>query len=102
MPAIIETGGKQYLVSKGEKIQVEKLPGKTGDTVKFDQVLLLDTTVGKPRIAGAVVEGKILKQARSKKVSIFKYKAKSRYRRRQGHRQFFTEVEITKATQNKQ
>lgn len=98
--AIIETGGKQYLVSKGEKIQVEKLPGQTGQTVKFDKVLLStsgqEVQIGKPYLSGVAVEGKILKQGRGKKIVVFKYRAKSRYRRMQGHRQQFTEVEITK------
>ena len=101
MPAIIQTGGKQYLVSTGDKIQVEKLEGAAGSTIKFDQVLFTsngnDVTVGKPTVSGAVVEGKVLKQGRSKKVHVLKYKAKSKYRRKQGHRQAYTEVEIVKA-----
>ena len=100
MLAIIETGGKQYLVSKGEKIQVEKLPGEAGNTIKFDKVLFTsggtDATIGKPLVSGAVVEGKILRQGRSKKVHVLKYKAKSKYRRKIGARQDFTEIEITK------
>ena len=96
MLAIIETGGKQYLVSKGEKIQVEKLSGETGSTITFDKVLFLDGTVGKPYISGATVSGKVLKQGRSKKVHVLKYKAKSKYRRKIGARQDFTEIEITK------
>jgi|SRR5579872_125578 len=98
--AIIESGGKQYLVSANAKIQVEKLTGKAGDTVKLDKVLMLSTEkgleLGKPHIGGAVIEAKILKQARSKKILVFKYKSKSRYRRKQGHRQDYTELEIVK------
>lgn len=101
MAAIIETGGKQYLVSTGDKIQVEKLTGEAGETIKFDKVLFMangsDFSLGKPQVSGAVVEGKILKQGRGKKVHVLKYKAKSKYRRKIGARQHFTEVEITKA-----
>ena len=100
MLAIIETGGKQYLVSKGDKIQVEKLATEEGKTIKFDKVLFTSdgkkSEVGKPYIAGAVVEGKVLKQGRGKKIHVLKYKAKSKYRRKIGARQHFTEVEIIK------
>lgn len=100
MISIIETGGKQYLVSKGDTIQVEKLPGVAGDKIAFENVLFSGDEksyqLGKPFIADAKVEGKILKQGRSKKIVVFKYKAKSKYRRKQGHRQAFTEVEIIK------
>jgi large subunit ribosomal protein L21 len=101
MVAIFQTGGKQYLVSKGDKIQVEKLPGEAGDIIKFDHVIFSadgnDFKLGKPRITGAVVEGRILKQGRAKKVHVLKYKAKSKYRRKIGARQHYTEIEITKA-----
>lgn len=97
MTAIIETGGKQYLVKAGDKIQVEKLAGDAGKTISFDKVLYHDGTVGKPYVSGATVSGKILKQARGKKVHVLKFKAKSKYRRKIGSRQHFTEVEITKA-----
>jgi len=98
--AIIESGGKQYLVSPNSTIQVEKIAGNAGDTVKLEKVLLVaddkSLNLGKPYLAGAAVEAKILKQARSKKILVFKYKSKSRYRRKQGHRQDYTELEITK------
>lgn len=98
--AVIATGGKQYLVAKGEKIQIEKLEGDTGDKVIFDQVLATvsdqDYAIGKPTLAGQTVEGKIVKQGRSPKIHVLKYKPKSKYRRKIGHRQAFTEVEITK------
>ena len=101
MTAIIASGGKQYLVSPGDKIQVEKLPGNTGDVIKFDQVLFTadgdNFKLGKPTISGAVVEGKILKQGRADKIHVLKYKHKSKYRRKIGARQHYTEVEITKA-----
>jgi large subunit ribosomal protein L21 len=94
MTAIIETGGKQYLVSTGDKIQVEKLEVEAGSTVTFDKVLFFDGKVGKPYISGSVVTGKVLKQGRAKKVSVLKYKAKSKYRRKSSNRQHYTEVEI--------
>jgi large subunit ribosomal protein L21 len=98
--AIIKSGGKQYLVSQNTTIQVEKLPGAVGDILKFDTVLFSadgeKLKIGAPAIEGAVIEAKILKQGRSKKILVFKYKSKSKYRRKQGHRQSYTEVEITK------
>ena len=96
MIAIIESGGKQYLVSKGDKIQVEKLIADEGKTITFDKVLFSDGTVGKPYISGAAVQAKVLKQGRGKKIHVLKYKNKSKYRRKIGARQAFTEVEITK------
>ncbi len=100
MLAIIETGGKQYLVNKGDKIKIEKLLGEAGSVVKFASVLFTsddnNLQIGKPFINGAIVEGKVLKQGRGKKIHVLKYKAKSKYRRKIGHRQHFTEVEITK------
>lgn len=96
--AVIETGGKQYLVSPKDKIKVEKLPVTVEQEVVFDKVLLLatdlDPKIGKPYVSGAKVVGKVLKQGRARKIRILKYKAKVRYRRRKGHRQHFTEVEI--------
>ena len=100
MIAIIETGGKQYLVKKGDRVQIEKLNAKEGEIFKFDKVLFTsdgkDFNLGKPYLAQAFVEGKVLKQGRGDKIVVFKYKAKSRYRRKIGARQYFTEVEITK------
>jgi large subunit ribosomal protein L21 len=96
--AIVETGGKQYIVNSGSKIQVEKLEGNVGDIIKLGNVLLsakdTDLQIGKPSIKDAVIEAKILKQSRSKKILVFKYKAKSKYRRKQGHRQYYTELEV--------
>jgi large subunit ribosomal protein L21 len=98
MLAIIKTGGKQYKISKGDKIKVEKLNAKEGDEVIFDNVLLVEknkkTEIGKPLVKGAQVKGKVLKQARAKKVEIVKHKAKKRYNLKKGHRQSYTEVEI--------
>lgn len=102
MIAVIQTGGKQYTVKENDTIQIEKIEGKEGDTVKFDAVLLTagpDGTalkVGNPTISGATVSGKILKQARARKVRIVKFKQKVHYRRTRGHRQNYSWVEITK------
>lgn len=96
MFAVIETGGKQYLVSPKDKIRVEKI-AVDGDEVIFDKVLLVsdnDTKIGSPYVAGAKVTARMIKQGRDRKLRIFKYKAKVRYRRRLGHRQHFTELEI--------
>lgn len=98
MYAIIKTGGKQYRVEVGGRISVEKLDAEVGAEVTFDEVLLIggeETKVGAPTIAGAKVTAKVLEQGKAKKIRIFKYKAKSNYRRRQGHRQPFTKVEVT-------
>lgn len=98
--AVIATGGKQYLVAKGEKIQIEKLEGVAGDKITFDQVLATisdkDYILGKPLVKGVAVEATITKQGRGKKIEVLKYKAKSKYRKKIGHRQAYTEVEITK------
>lgn len=98
MFSIIQTGGKQYIVKPGDKIQVETLPGEAGSTITFDQVLMTGDSksyqLGKPFLAGVTVTGKILKQGRGKKIHILKYKAKSKYRRKAGHRQAYTEIEI--------
>lgn len=100
MLAIIKTGGKQYLVTPGDKIKVEKLDAKAGKEINFSEVLLLEKNkkleIGMPRVKGAKVGAKILKQGKADKLIIFKYKPKKRYKRKMGHRQTFTEVEITK------
>ncbi|MBU1102333.1 50S ribosomal protein L21 [Patescibacteria group bacterium] len=96
--AIIKTGGKQYKVSPGKKIRIEKLDGKEGGSINFDDVLLVaddkDVKIGQPRVEGAKVTGKILKQDRADKVIVFKYKSKKRYHVKRGHRQPFSLVEI--------
>ena len=99
MYAIIKTGGKQYNVEEGKVITIEKLDVSEGDKVTFDEVLLLsgDTVkIGQPIVEGAKVIAKVLAQGKEKKIRIFKYKAKSNYRRRQGNRQPFTKVQIEK------
>lgn len=99
MYAIIKTGGKQYVVEEGKIISIEKLDVEEGAEVTFDEVLLVsgdDVKIGQPNVAGAKVTGKVLEQGKERKIRIFKYKAKSNYRRRQGHRQPFTKVKIEK------
>ena len=99
MYAIIKTGGKQYVVEEGKVISIEKLDVEEGAEVTFDEVLLVsgdDVKIGQPNVAGAKVTGKVLEQGKERKIRIFKYKAKSNYRRRQGHRQPFTQVVIEK------
>lgn len=100
--AVIETGGKQYLVAPKDKVIIEKLEVNEGDTITFDNVLLVDNDgsvkVGKPYLAGAKVTAKVLAQQRGEKLIVFKYRAKSRYRRKQGHRQSETVVEIETIT----
>jgi len=99
--AVIQTGGKQYVVEPGKRYRFEKIAGNEGDAVSFDRVLLTfgtsgeEVRVGTPTVAGTTVAGKILRQARARKVEVIKYKAKSRYRRKYGHRQHFTEVEVS-------
>lgn len=99
MYAIIRTGGKQYRVSEGDVLEVEKLNVQEGDEVVFDDVLTVvsdgDVKVGKPTVEGAEVTAKVAAQGKADKIFVFKYKAKSNYRKRQGHRQPFTRVEIT-------
>jgi len=100
MNAIIVTGGKQYKVSEGDVIYIEKLDNEAGDTVKFEQVLAIidgeKATFGAPVVEGASVEAKIVKNGKGKKVRVYKYKAKKGYHKRQGHRQPYTKVEIGK------
>jgi large subunit ribosomal protein L21 len=103
MIAVIHTGGKQYLVSPGEKIIVEKLEIEVGKSVSFDEVLLFEDDKGKlslgtPYLEGVKVVGKVLEIGLGEKVRVFKYKPKTRYKVKQGHRQPYTEVEIEKIT----
>ena len=99
MLAVIKTGGKQYLVSPGQKIKIEKLEKKEGSEVSFSDVLLLEKNkkveIGAPKVSGAKVTGRVLGQGKGDKVIIFKYRAKKRYKVKKGHRQPYTEVEIT-------
>src|SRR5262245_4364689 len=101
MYAVIKTGGKQYRVAQGDRLRVEKLAGNVGDTIKLSEVLLLggdgegSIKVGTPILGGAKVEAKIVAQDRSPKITIFKFRRRKNYRRKSGHRQPFTALEIT-------
>ena len=99
MYAIIQTGGKQYRVAPGDVLRVERLPGERGDEVQLDQVLLVtddggEIRVGMPLVENASVKGQILRQGKAKKVIVYKKKRRKGYRRKQGHRQLFTAVQI--------
>lgn len=99
MYAIIATGGKQYKVSEGDIITIEKLGVEAGEKVTFDQVLVVggdELKVGDPTVAGATVEGSVVKEGRAKKVIVYKYKRKTGYHKKNGHRQAYTEVKIDK------
>ena len=100
MLAVIKTGGKQYIVSPGSKIKIEKIDKKDGDEIIFHDVLLLEKNkkveIGNPIVKGAKVTGKVLEQGKDKKKIVFKYKPKKRYKVKKGHRQPYTEVQITK------
>ncbi len=99
MFAVIETGGKQYKVAPGQKLKIEKLESKIGDSLAFDKVLLVadgeTVKIGAPYVDGAKVEGKVVRQGHNKTVIVFKYHSKTRYRKKKGHRQLFTEIEVT-------
>jgi large subunit ribosomal protein L21 len=100
MYAIIATGGKQYKVQEGDVIYIEKLDAEVDSAVEFNEVVAVSNegklTVGKPVVEGASVSGKVLSQGKEKKVIIFKYKAKKDYRKKQGHRQPYTKIQIDK------
>jgi large subunit ribosomal protein L21 len=99
MIAVIKTGGKQYVVQPGDKIKVEKLEAKEGESVTFSEVLLIENDtkveVGNPMVKKAEVSAKVLNHGKGDKIVVFKYKSKKRYSRKIGHRQPFTEIEIT-------
>jgi len=98
MLAIIKTGGKQYLVSPGNKIKIEKIEGEEGKEINFTDVFLIQKNkkieIGDPIVKGAKITAKILKQGKDKKVIVAKYKSKKRYKKKAGHRQLFTQIEI--------
>lgn len=98
MYAVIRTGGKQYRVSQGDTLRIEKLPGEVGAAITFDEVLMIGgekVAVGKPLVAGAKVSAQITAQDRAKKIIVFKMRRRKNYRRKSGHRQWYTEVKIT-------
>ena len=94
MYAVIKTGGKQYKVAKGDSVFVEKLEVKPGDEVTFDEVLMAGEVFGNPTVKNASVVGVVEKQGKQKKITVFKYKPKKKYRKKQGHRQPYTKVTI--------
>ena len=99
MHAVIKTGGKQYRVAAGDKLNVESLPGDVGAEIRFDQVLMVtdgdDVSVGRPYLDGTAVTAKVLEHGRGDKIRIIKFKRRKHYRRTMGHRQNYTRVEIT-------
>lgn len=98
MYAVIRTGGKQYRVSEGDTLRVEKLPGAVGETLKFEEVLMLGgdkVSIGAPLVKGAAVSAQITAQGRDKKIIVFKIRRRKNYRRKNGHRQPFTELKVT-------
>ena len=97
MNAVVKVGGKQYYVTEGSEIYVEKLETVAGDKVNFDQVLMVNNKVGNPYLANVTVEGEVIKNGKQKKIKVFKYKSKDRSNRKtQGHRQPYTKIKITK------
>ena len=98
MYAVIKTGGKQYRVSEGDRLRVEKLEGAKGDTIELAEVLMLGgdrVAIGTPMVAGAKVSAQIVGQGLGKKIIVFKMRRRKRYRRKNGHRQPFTELKVT-------
>ena len=101
MYAVITTGGKQYRVSEGDRLRVEKLPGDVGAKVEFSQILMIGgekVAVGAPNVKGAKVTAEIVAQDKAKKIIVFKFRRRKNYRRKNGHRQPFTALEITGIT----
>lgn len=99
MYAVFKTGGKQYRASTGDVLRVERLVAEVGDVVSFDQVLLVgqgaDVKLGAPLVAGGKVEAKVRAQGRGRKVEVVKFKRRANYKRLRGHRQYYTELEVT-------
>ncbi len=96
MKAVFKTGGKQYYVTVGDVIYVEKLNADEGSTVTFDEVLFVDGVAGTPTVKGASVECRVEKHGKNKKIIVFKYRPKKKYRKKQGHRQPYTKLVVTK------
>lgn len=104
MYAVIQTGGKQYRVTEGSKLRIEKLDVEAGATVDFDKVLMVsdgnEVTIGKPYVDGGKVTAEVLNQARAKKIEIIKFRRRKHYRKRMGHRQYYTEIRVTGISPN--
>ncbi len=97
MNAVVKVGGKQYYVTEGTEIFAEKIEAEAGDVVTFNQVLAIDSKVGNPYLTNATVQGEVVKNGKGKKITVFKYKSKDRSnRKKQGHRQPYTKIKITK------
>ena len=96
MKAVIETGGKQYYVTEGTVLYIEKLDTEAGKEVELAKVLMVNDKVGNPYVKGAKVIGEVVKHGKNKKIIVFKYNAKKNYRKKQGHRQPYTKIEIKK------
>jgi len=98
MYAIVNTGGKQYKVCQGDILRVEKIPGEVGNPVSFDKILMFsdgeNVNIGRPTLDNVTVKGHIVEQGKAKKIIVFKYKRRKRYRRKLGHRQHYTAVKI--------
>ena len=98
MYAIVNTGGKQYKIQQGDILRVEKIPGEVGSSVSFDKVLMFsdgeNVSIGRPVLDNVTVKGHIVEQGKAKKIIVFKYKRRKRYRRKQGHRQRYTAIKI--------
>ena len=96
--AVVQTGGKQYRVQPGDTIRVESLPGDEGDTIDLNDVLMVSedgkVTLGEPTVPGAKVTTEVTRKGKDKKIIVFKYKSKTRYRRKNGHRQLFTDLKV--------
>ncbi len=98
MYAIVNTGGKQYKIHPGDVLRVEKIPGEIGNSVSFDRVLMFsdgeNVSIGRPVLDNVMVKGHIMEQGKAKKIIVFKYKRRKRYRRKLGHRQQYTAIKI--------
>ncbi|HHU54961.1 MAG TPA: 50S ribosomal protein L21 [Mollicutes bacterium] len=100
MKAVIETGGKQYYVEEGTVLYLEKLDQETGEEVVFDKVLMVNGVAGRPYLSNVTVTGEVVKHGKQKKIIVYKYKAKKKYRKKQGHRQPYTKVLIKQVKEN--
>ena len=100
MKAVIETGGKQYYVEEGTVLYLEKIDQEKGEEVVFDKVLMVNGVAGRPYLSNVTVTGEVVKHGKQKKIIVYKYKAKKKYRKKQGHRQPYTKVLIKQVKEN--